>query len=81
PKGGRIVIEVRIKEKQVVIRIANPVVLVGQQAAPGGRQSNRMARQNIRHRLTAHYGPNARLSTMIDSGTFTTLITYPLDKQ
>ena len=63
------------------ICIANPVVLVGQQAAPGGRQSNRMARQNIRHRLTAHYGPNARLSTMIDSGTFTTLITYPLDKK
>ena len=77
PKGGRILIEVRIKEKQVVIRIANPVVLAAHQSAVTGRQSNRMARQNIRHRLTAHYGPDARLSTMIDSGTFTTLITYP----
>ena len=77
PKGGRILIEVRIKEKQVVIRIANPVVLAAHHATGTGRQSNRMARQNIRHRLTAHYGPDARLSTMIDSGTFTTLITYP----
>lgn len=82
PKGGRILIEVRIKDTQVVIRITNPVVLVAQPAAnlAVGRQSNRMARQNIRHRLTAHYGPGARLSTMIDSGTFTTLITYPRNR-
>lgn len=79
PKGGRILIEVRIQDRQVVIRISNPVMLVAQPAASlvVGRQSNRMARQNIRNRLTAHYGPGARLSTMIDSGTFTTLITYP----
>jgi two-component system sensor histidine kinase AlgZ len=81
PKGGRITIEVLQKEKQVVIKIANPVPLAAQQPlshSPG--RHNRMARDNIRHRLYAHYGAAARLSNVMDSGTFTTLITYPLDR-
>lgn len=81
PKGGLITIEVLQKEKQVVIKIANPVPLATQQPSsqnPG--RHNRMARDNIRHRLYAHYGAAARLSNVMDSGTFTTLITYPLDR-
>lgn len=82
PSGGRIVIEIKIREKSVVIKISNPVAL----AMPRHKtdqnlgRHNRMARDNIRHRLQAHYGAEARFSSAIDHNTFTTLITYPLAK-
>jgi two-component system sensor histidine kinase AlgZ len=84
PKGGRIVLNIGVKEispgnKQVVIKISNPVpVAVQQNRHQTGPRRNRMARENIRHRLMAHYGVAGRLSTMIDNNNFTTIIIYPV---
>lgn len=80
-QGGRIAIQATLKDHQVFIKIANPVPLAMQPRVGEGKNGtrhNRMARENIRHRLIAHYGPGARLSTVIDSDTFTTLIAYPV---
>lgn len=95
PKGGRIGIQIFEKNKQVVIKITNPVPFaspynashnlasnaLNNTANSGASRHNRMARANIRHRLYAHYGAAARLSNAIDSDTFTTLITYPSTEQ
>lgn len=84
PKGGRIVIGVTLKkisprQTNVVIKISNPVPVAAQQSRhQTGLRHNRMARENIRHRLMAHYGAAGRLSTMIDHDNFTTIIIYPL---
>jgi two-component system sensor histidine kinase AlgZ len=79
PKGGRITIQVSLKAQQVAIKISNPVPFAMQhQKNTSGSRNNRMARDNIRHRLLAHYGNRARFSTVIDNDTFTTIITYPI---
>lgn len=79
PKGGRISIQISVKDGHLFIRIVNPVpYAVQHNKVNNGPRHNRMARENIRHRLLAHYGPRARLSTVIDSSTFTTIIVYPL---
>lgn len=79
PRGGRIGIQITLKEKEVIIKISNPIPFAVQhQKISNGVRHNRMARDNIRHRLAAHYGAAARLSTVVDRDTFITLITYPL---
>jgi two-component system sensor histidine kinase AlgZ len=83
PAGGRIVLQIGIKssgknQHQLVLKISNPMPVLAQQRGVSHARHNRMARANIRLRLQAHYGAEARLSTMIDNDTFTTLIIYPL---
>jgi two-component system sensor histidine kinase AlgZ len=79
PKGGRIAIQVSVKPKVIAIKISNPVPFAMQHnKVSNGPRHNHMARENIRHRLAAHYGDSARLSTVIDNDTFTTIIVYPL---
>lgn len=78
PKGGRIAIHISVKPKVVAIKISNPVPFAMQHnKVSNGPRHNHMARENIRHRLAAHYGDSARLSTVIDNDTFTTIIVYP----
>lgn len=79
PKGGRIIIAISLKGPQLIIKITNPIPLAMQhQKNNPSVRHNRMARDNIRHRLFAHYGNRARFSTAIDSDTFTTIIIYPI---
>lgn len=83
PAGGRIVLQIGMKttgknQRQLVIKISNPMPVLAQQKAANSARHNRMARANIRLRLQAHYGPEGKLSTMIDNDTFTTLIIFPL---
>lgn len=77
-QGGSIGIQITLKEKQVVIKISNSIPFTVQHKISTGGRHNRMARDNIRHRLAAHYGSAARLSTVVDRDTFITLISYPL---
>lgn len=45
---------------------------------PSEQRHNRMALDNIRHRLRVHYGHGARLSSSAENGLFTTYIFCPL---
>lgn len=58
----------------VVIIITNPV----SPARPGHSRGNRMALNNIRQRLVAHYGETAKLTTHADGAVHTTYLSYPL---
>ncbi len=84
PKGGKITVKVSQNDKQLSIVISNPYLLVKKNHYQGGSQRhseqkhNRMALDNIRRRLTAHFGSAARLSSSAENGIFTTYIFCPL---
>ncbi len=80
PKGGKITIRVSQNDKQLCIVISNPYVLVKKnvQNHEHSQRHNRMALDNIRRRLTAHFGSAARLSSSAENGVFTTYIFCPL---
>ena len=80
PKGGKITIKVSQNDKQLSIVISNPYVLVkrNSQNHEHSQRHNRMALDNIRRRLTAHFGSAARLSSSAENGVFTTYIFCPL---
>lgn len=80
PKGGKITIRVSQNDKQLSIVISNPYLLVKKTPPPGetSQRHNRMALDNIRRRLTAHFGAAARLSSSAENGVYTTYIFCPL---
>lgn len=84
PKGGTVGIKISHAKNQLMIAITNPYPLVKklpQQAqTPSQDRHNRMALDNIRHRLQVHYGNAARLSSSEEQGVFTTYIFCPLSK-
>lgn len=84
PKGGTVCIKISQAKNQLMIAITNPYPLVKklpQQAqTPSQDRHNRMALDNIRHRLQVHYGNAARLSSSEEQGVFTTYIFCPLSK-
>src|SRR5690606_17209307 len=77
PGGGRITVQITRSDNQLVIRISNP--LPSQVPESRGRNHNRMALENIRHRLQVHYGPSASLFESVDGGRFTLVISYPVE--
>lgn len=88
PHGGKILIKISQANKQLMIAIVNPYPL-GKKVAtasnsntaadvPHEQRHNRMALDNIRHRLRVHYGNSARLSASEEHGLFTTYIFCPL---
>lgn len=84
PKGGTVTIKISQAKNQLMIAIANPYPLVrkmlAQAQTPSQDRHNRMALDNIRHRLQVHYGNAARLSSSEEQGVFTTYIFCPLTK-
>lgn len=80
PKGGTITVKVSQNDKQLSIVITNPYLLVKKNQRNGeqAQRHNRMALDNIRRRLTAHFGTAARLSSSAENGVFTTYIFCPL---
>lgn len=80
PKGGKITVKVSQNDKQLSIVISNPYLLVKrpQRNSEHAQRHNRMALDNIRRRLTAHFGTAARLSSSAENGVFTTYIFCPL---
>lgn len=80
PKGGKITIRVSQNDKQLSIVISNPYLLVkkNNHQRDASARHNRMALDNIRRRLTAHFGPAARLSSSAENGIYTTYIFCPL---
>ena len=80
PKGGKITVKVSQNDKQLSIVISNPYLLAKkpQRNSEHAQRHNRMALDNIRRRLTAHFGSAARLSSSAENGVFTTYIFCPL---
>jgi two-component system sensor histidine kinase AlgZ len=80
PRGGKIIIKVSQNDKQLGIVISNPYLLARKNQPNGepAQRHNRMALDNIRRRLTAHFGAAARLSSSAENGVFTTYIFCPL---
>lgn len=80
PKGGTITVKVSQNDKQLSIVITNPYLLAKKNQRNGeqAQRHNRMALDNIRRRLTAHFGTAARLSSSAENGVFTTYIFCPL---
>jgi two-component system, LytTR family, sensor histidine kinase AlgZ len=80
PKGGKITLRVSQNDKQLSIVITNPYLLAKKRSpqADSSQRHNRMALDNIRRRLTAHFGVAARLSSSAENGVFTTYIFCPL---
>jgi len=76
PGGGCIAIDITRKRNRLVVSVSNPIAFT-RGAARGNDKHNRMAMTNIRHRLQAHFGHSARLQTVLDSDTYTTLISWP----
>jgi two-component system, LytTR family, sensor histidine kinase AlgZ len=92
PKGGTVTIKISQSKNQLLIAITNPYLLGRKTSAASGTENNtheqrhnpneqrhnRMALDNIRHRLRVHYGNGARLSSSAENGLFTTYIFCPL---
>lgn len=75
--GGTVRIEVRHADGQVRIRVENPV---GEEPRDGaGHRGNRMALENIRHRLLALYGPRAGVESARHAGSYGTTLHYPFN--
>jgi len=75
--GGRISVHVARSSSMLVIHISNP--LPSETQAPAPEQHNRMALDNIRQRLNAHYGTAAKLVATIEKQRFSLAITYPVE--
>lgn len=73
PEGGIIKVAINYKEGSIRLAVINPV-LAGEHDHEKG---NRMALDNIRHRLKALYGDQAHLRTERYGNTFKTLLSYP----
>ncbi len=73
PEGGNIRVVVNDREGEVQITVTNPYI----EGAKGNvESSNKIALENIRHRLQACYGDKARLETHGGSGFFVTQMSY-----
>lgn len=77
PKGGEIQVRITRRQQQLYIAVSNPIPVARPHVAHDENRHNRMAVNNIHHRLQAHYGTAARMSTVIDHGSYTTLISWP----
>ena len=76
-KGGTVSVNIDVKKDSLFIVIKNPVT-TSEFSYTGG---NRMAMDNIRRRLEAIYGPEAKLFSEARETTFQTTISYPLKEK
>ena len=76
PEGGTVTVILDWRDGEVRIRIDNPVGEAPTATSPRG---NRMAMDNIRHRLHAMYGPKAGIEGGRHGATYGTVIHYPFN--
>lgn len=78
-EGGTISIKISQKDKLLSIVIVNPYKLAKKNSdTDPSHRHNRMALDNIRRRLKAHFGDTARLSSSAEQDQFTTYIFCPI---
>ena len=74
--GGDVDVHLRIEGDGLSIRVENPLLVAAEGAASS--RGNRLALDNIAHRLQAHFGPKAYIEAGEQGATFVTTIFYPL---
>ena len=77
-QGGTVEISVQARDNSLNIVVRNPLPQQGDVVSKPG---NRVAMENIRHRLQAYYGDDASFSAEARGDSFVTAITYPLEMQ
>lgn len=75
PAGGTVKVELNHADGKFHIRVTNPVALENQAHDEG----NKMAVDNIRHRLRAIYGASSDIQTQLKGFTFETVVSYPIE--
>ena len=81
PEGGRIGVDIFVKEGRLTVVVRNPFRLpeaAGAVHGGGVRRGNRMALGNIRERLVLHFDAEARLSAHAVGGEFVVQMALPL---
>jgi len=74
--GGEVIVDLRVIKGGLRLRVENPYQAL-EQNAPSTR-GNRLALDNIAHRLQAHFGPQAYISAGKVADRFITEMFYPL---
>ncbi len=77
PEGGTVIIGAAKTGNRLQLWVSNPLV-EGASTAP--RNGNRVALENIRERLSAHYGDQAQLAMESEEGRMMVRITLPLQQ-
>ncbi|HJN49355.1 MAG: histidine kinase [Pseudomonadales bacterium] len=75
PDGGIVKVELHLAGGKFHIRVTNPVATQNQDHEKG----NKMAVDNIRHRLRAIYGTASDIQTQLRGPIYETLVSYPID--
>lgn len=70
-EGGEIFVSVKRVDDHIEILVSNPL-----ERASQNHKGNKMALQNIRQRLHAHFGPSARATAEIKENCYITCISY-----
>lgn len=79
-EGGTVTLQITYRDGIVTIHVTNPVSpLTAAGPGAGGHRGNRMALDNIRHRLQALYGPGAGISADRNADTYGMTLHYPFN--
>ena len=78
-EGGAIEIEAQVKDGQYILTIENPVP--DSQSASTHHEGNRLAQDNIRQRLSAFFGPAAKLEVTPNKDRYRVTIILPADNE
>jgi two-component system sensor histidine kinase AlgZ len=73
PQGGEIEVKVKRVKDRIEIAVRNPIYPRMQY-----NKGTKMAMENVRLRLQAHFGPSASVSSSVQEGRYVTCISYPL---
>lgn len=76
PDGGVIDVHLSIDGGRLSVTIENPLA---QQTPADATRGNRIALDNIRHRLLAHFGPEAQFEAQSHDNKFVVALSYPVD--
>lgn len=77
-EGGTVTVQITYRDGMVTIHVTNPVSpLPAAGPEAGGHRGNRMALDNIRHRLQALYGPGAGIGGERNADTYGMTLQYP----
>ncbi len=74
-EGGLVEVSADVDSARVQLRVRNPIP-----AKQSQHRGNRMALENIRHRLEALYGRQASVASGAEDGHYEVVISYPLAK-
>jgi len=80
PQGGKIVVKIVKQDKKVAIDISNPCPMGNNEVSrpPNNKQGNKLALENLRHRLQAYYKGEASLNITQEEGHFSVSFQYPI---